>query len=464
MTTQAFDLAVIGSGPAGQKAAIAAAKLGKSVAVIDTRKMLGGVTLHGGTLPSKTLREAILYFTGLRQRAFYGQEYRLKEHITVADLRSRVRTVIEREMAVVTDQLRRNGVALIQGTARFRDPHTLDVENGQGGAVVRAENVLIACGTRPAQSPAIPCDGRKIFVADQLGEIEQLPRRLIVVGAGVIGLEYASMMAALGIEVTLIEQRPTILDFVDQEIIEALCYHLRRLGMIFRLGETVESVCTNGQGVVVAELESGKKIQGDALLYTVGRQANGDRLGLEKAGLAADARGRIQVDECYRTAVPHIYAAGDVIGFPALASTSMEQGRIASCRMFDGPAGQSAAPLPYGIYTIPEISMVGKTERELTQAKTPYEVGLSKYEELAKGQMVGDQIGLLKLLFRPETRELLGVHVIGEGATEIVHIGQSVMALGGTIEYFRDTVFNYPTFAEAYKVAALDGLNKLQGV
>jgi NAD(P) transhydrogenase len=461
MSTQRFDLAVIGSGPAGQKGAIAAAKLGKSVAIIDVRNMLGGVTLHGGTLPSKTLREAILYLTGLRQRAFYGREYRLKDQITIADLRSRVQTVVEGEVAVVADQLRRNGITLLRGSARFRDPHTLAVEGGEEGLLVHAEHVLIACGTRPARSPAIPCDGQKIFVADQLGLVEVLPRRLIVVGAGVVGLEFASMLAALGIEVTLVEQRPTVLDFVDQEIIEALSYHLRRLGMVFRLGETVQSVGLNGQGTVVAQLESGKRIQADALLYTVGRQTNSDTLGLEAAGLTADARGRIQVDECYRTAVPHIFAAGDVIGFPALASTSMEQGRLASCKMFDGPIRASSAPLPYGIYTIPEISMVGKTERELTAAKTPYEVGLAKYEELAKGQMVGDQSGLLKILFDPETRNVLGVHAIGEGATEIIHIGQAVMALGGTLEYFRDTVFNYPTFAEAYKVAALDGLNKL---
>src|SRR5262249_1200842 len=309
MATLSFDLAVIGSGPAGQKGAIAAAKLGKSVAVIDTRAMLGGVTLHGGTLPSKTLREAILYFTGLRQRAFYGQESRLKESITVADLRTRVQKVIEREVAVVGDQLQRNGVTLLRGRAAFRDPHTLDVAGGDSRAVVRPGYVLIACGTRAAQSPEIPCDGKKIFVADQLGEVEQLPKRLIVVGAGVIGLEYASMMAALGIEVTLIEQRATMLDFVDQEIIEALCYHLRRLGMILRLGETVKCVRVDERGVVVAELESGKKVLGDALLYTVGRQANSDTLGLDKAGLTADARGRIQVDEGYRTAVPHIFAA-----------------------------------------------------------------------------------------------------------------------------------------------------------
>jgi len=458
--SNSYDLVVIGSGPAGQKGAIAAAKLGKSVAVIDKRDMLGGVTLHGGTLPSKTLREAILYLTGLRQRTFYGREYRLKEDITIADLRGRVQGVVEREVAVVADQLQRNGVVFIRGAARFRDAHTLTVEGGVEPLEVTAGNVLIACGTRPARSAKVVCDGKRVLVADQLGLVSELPRRLLVVGAGVVGLEYASMLAALGIEVTLIEQRSTILDFVDQEIVEALSYHLRRLGVVLRLGETLTGVSTS-EKCVTAELDSGKKIQGDGLLYTVGRQANSDTLNLAAAGLTADERGRILVDKCFRTAVPHIFAAGDVIGFPALASTSMEQGRIASCTMFGGPAGTSRAPLPYGIYTIPEISMAGKTERELTEAKIPYECGVAKYEELAKGQMVGDQNGLLKVLFHPETRKVLGVHVIGEGATEIVHIGQAVMAFDGTLEYFRDTVFNYPTFAEAYKVAALDGLNKL---
>lgn len=460
MSNHSYDLVVIGSGPAGQKGAIAAAKLGKSVAVIDKRDMLGGVTLHGGTLPSKTLREAILYLTGLRQRAFYGREYRLKQDITIADLRARVQGVIEREVAVVADQLQRNGVVFLRGAARFRDAHSLLVEGGPEELVAEAGHVLIACGTRPARSSKVVCDGKRVLVADQLGLVNELPKRLLVVGAGVVGLEYASMLAALGIEVTLIEQRSTVLDFVDQEIVEALCYHLRRLGLVLRLGETLSGVSATEKGVV-AELESGKKIQGDGLLYTVGRQTNSDTLNLAAAGLTADERGRIQVDKSYRTAVAHIFAAGDVIGFPALASTSMEQGRIASCTMFDGPRADSRAPLPYGIYTIPEISMVGKTERELTEAKMPYEVGVSKYEELAKGQMVGDQSGLLKLLFHAETRKVLGVHAIGEGATEIIHIGQAVMAFDGTLEYFRDTVFNYPTFAEAYKVAALDGLNKL---
>lgn len=459
MSTQRFDLAVIGSGPAGQKAAIAAAKLGKRVAVIDKRDMLGGVTLHGGTLPSKTLREAILYLTGLRQRAFYGREYRLEQHITVADLRARVQTVIEREVAVVADQLQRNGITFLRGSARFADPHTLAIE-GNEELVVRAEHVLIACGTHPARHPQLPFDSQRVFVADEFGAVQELPRRLIIVGAGVVGLEYASMLAALGIEVTLIDQRPTLLDFVDREIVEALSYHLRRLGVVFRLGESVKDVRVNGS--VVAELESGKRIHADALMYAVGRQANTDTLRLEAAGLSADPRGRLQVDSSFRTSVPHIYAAGDVIGFPALASTSMELGRVASCHMFAPSLLPAAAtPMPHGIYTVPEISMVGQSESELTANRTPYEFGIAKYEELAKGQMVGDQTGLLKLLFDPETHKLLGVHVIGEGAAEIVHIGQTVMALGGTIEYFRDTVFNYPTFAEAYKVAALDGLNKI---
>ncbi|MCE9595317.1 MAG: Si-specific NAD(P)(+) transhydrogenase [Planctomycetes bacterium] len=460
-TDPQFDLLVIGSGPAGQKGAIAAAKLGKRVAVVDTREMVGGVSLHSGTIPSKTLREAILYLTGFRQRAFYGPDYRVDQHITIAELWARVAGVVAREMSVVNHQFGRNGVELLPGAARFVDPHTLEVQGSDGTKLVRAEHVLICCGTRPAQSPEVPCDGKRILLADQLGQIEELPRELIVVGGGVIGLEYASMMAALGIEVTLVEQRETILDFVDLEIVEALSYHLRRLGMTMRLGEKVSGVSIDERGRVSAALESGKHVHGTDLLYTVGRQANSDLLRLEAAGLSADARGKLTVDENYRTAVPHIYAAGDVIGFPALASTSMEQGRLAALHMFGGTPCKSLAVIPYGIYTIPEISMVGRTERDLTKSKVPYEFGIAKYEELAKGQMVGDETGLLKLLFDPVSLKLLGVHAIGESATEIIHIGQAVLSLGGTIEYFRDTVFNYPTFAEAYKVAAFDGLNKL---
>jgi NAD(P) transhydrogenase len=460
MSTPTFDLIVIGSGPAGQKAAIAASKMGKSVALVDRRNLLGGVSLHSGTIPSKTLREAILYFTGYRQRAFFGSDYTLKDKITIGDLRARVGTVIEREMSVVISQLRRNRVEIVPGIAHFLDAHTLRVE-GEGTQDVKGEKILIACGTRPARSPDIEFDGHSVLVADQLDGMKKLPSDLLVVGAGVIGLEYASMFATLGIRVTVIDLRPTVLDFADREILDALIVHMRNVGTTFRLGEKVTSVTHDERGRVVAQTESGKRMHGEALLYTVGRQANTDTLDLEAAGLKAADRGRIEVDGSFRTSVPHIYAAGDVIGFPALASASMEQGRMAATCMFDEQKCLTMGVMPYGIYTIPEISMAGKTEAELTAAKVPYEVGHARFAEIAKGQMVGDSNGMLKLLFHAQTLKLLGVHVIGESATEIVHIGQAIIQLNATIEYFRDAVFNYPTFAEAYKVAALNGLNKL---
>jgi NAD(P) transhydrogenase len=321
---------------------------------------------------------------------------------------------------------------------------------------------MIACGTRPAHSVDIPMDGKRIFDSDAVHGLEEVPRELVVVGAGIIGLEFASMFAALGVKVTLLDQRPTLLDFVDREIVESLGFQLRQLGTVFRLGEKVVSVGFDAErDRVFARLESGKNVHGQGLLYTVGRQANSDQLEIEAAGLQTDGRGKMVVNENFQTSVDHIYAAGDVIGFPALASTSMEQGRLASCHMFGKPGKMIPNLIPYGIYTIPEISMVGHTEEQLTKEKIPYEVGLARYAELAKGQMLGDDQGLLKLLFDPNTLKVLGVHVIGDRAAEIVHIGQAAMSLGGTLEYFRDTVFNYPTLAEAYKVAALDGLNKL---
>jgi NAD(P) transhydrogenase len=461
VTSSSYDLVVIGSGPAGQKGAIAAAKLGKSVAIVDRKEMVGGVCLHTGTIPSKTLREAILYFSGIQQRTFYGRDYSLKDAISVTDLVFRIQTVVAREMEVVRAQLKRNGVVTHNGAARFLDPHTIEVSGTDSSVTLRAENILVACGTRPAHSPTVPLDGKRIVDSDQLGAIEKLPKEFIVVGAGVIGLEYASMLAALGIKITLIEQRPTVLDFLDREIIETLLYTLRQRSVTFRLGEKVVSVGADDKGRVVASLESGKEVRGDGLLYAVGRCANGDQLNLEAAGLSADDRGRITVDDYYRTSVPHISAAGDVIGFPALASTSMEQGRLAVCNIFGIACRSRPEFLPYGIYTIPEISTVGMSEQELTDARIPYEVGQSRYVELAKGQISGVEVGLLKILFHRQTLKVLGVHAIGEGATEIIHVGQAVLAFGGTIEYFRDAVFNYPTFAEAYKVAGLDGLNKL---
>jgi NAD(P) transhydrogenase len=462
MSDHNYDLVVIGSGPAGQKGAICAAKLRKRVAVIDRRMMMGGVCVHTGTIPSKSVREAIFQLTGLAVRTFYGNSYRGNGDISLPDLAFRVNSIISRETEVIRAQLRRNGIAIYQGTAKFVDAHTIEIQGEGEKTTVHGENVLIACGTRPARSPDIPFDRKRILDTDEFTFATSLPREVIVVGAGVVGLEYASFMAAIGVEVTLIDQRSMILDFVDREIVEALAYHLRQMGTTFRLGEKVTSVGIDEQrDRVFAELESGKRVQGDMLLYAVGRQANGDQLGLEAAGLKTDSRGKINVNASYQTDVPHVYAAGDVIGFPALASTSMEQGRLASCRMFGAPSEHMPELFPYGIYTIPEISMVGQTEEKLTAAKVPYEVGISKYVELAKSMMLGDETGMLKMLFNRHTRKLLGVHIMGQRATEIVHIGQAVLAHGGSIEYFRDAVFNYPTLAEAYKVAALDGLNKL---
>ncbi|MGA8037231.1 MAG: Si-specific NAD(P)(+) transhydrogenase [Candidatus Acidiferrales bacterium] len=462
MAESQYDLIVIGSGPAGQKGAIAAAKVRKKVAVVDRTTMIGGVCVHTGTIPSKSVREAIFQLTGNAVKAFYGDHYRGKNDITVQDLAFRVRATIARETEVIRAQLKRNGVQIYQGTAKFVDPHTIEVQGENERAILRGEHILVACGTRPARNPDIPFDDKRIVDADRLTSMDGLPREIIVVGAGVVGLEYTSFLATLGTEVTLIDQRPTLLDFVDREIMESLAYHLRQNNTVFRLGEKVTRVGIDpNRDRVFAELESGKKIQADALLYAVGRQANGDQLGIEAAGITPDSRGKLKVNEHYQTEVPHIYAAGDIIGFPALASTSMEQGRLASCHMFGLPAEHMPELFPFGIYTIPEISMVGETEETLTARKAPYEIGVAKYNELAKSMMLGDESGMLKLLFDRNTKKLLGVHAIGQRATEIIHIGQAVLYYGGTIQYFRDTVFNYPTLAEAYKVAALDGMNKL---
>jgi NAD(P) transhydrogenase len=462
MDVNEYDLVVIGSGPAGQKGAICAAKLRKKVAIIDRKRTIGGVCVHTGTIPSKTLREAVLYLSGFRQRSFYGRGYVLKDRIAMSDLVFRAQAVMAREIEVIKAQLRRNQVATFEGDARFLDPHTIEVKTDEGSQLLKGHHILIACGTRPAHSSDIPMDGKRIFDSDEVHCLEEVPRDLLVVGAGIIGLEFASMFAALGVKVTLLDQRPILLDFVDREIVESLGFQLRQLGTVFRLGEKVVSVGYDAdRDRVFAKLESGKNVHGQGLLYTVGRQANSDLLNIEAAGVKPDGRGKLTVNETFQTSVDHIYAAGDVIGFPALASTSMEQGRLASCHMFGTPGKMQQNLIPYGIYTIPEISMVGSTEEQLTKEKTPYEVGLARYAELAKGQMLGDEQGLLKLLFDPGNLKVLGVHVIGDRAAEIVHIGQAVMTMGGTIEYFRDTVFNYPTLAEAYKVAALDGINKL---
>ena len=458
---QTFDMIVLGSGPAGQRAAIQGAKIGKRVAIVERREVVGGTCINTGTIPSKTMREAVLHLSGYHYKNLYGVNYQVKEKISMADLIFRIQHVIRTEVDVILNQLSRNGVEVLFGTASFLDPHTVRVEGTWGGADFKAEHIVIATGTRPAVSPKVPYNSRNIIHSDQILELDDIPRTFIVVGGGVIGVEYTCMFTALGAQVIQVERKPKLLEFADQEIVEALMYHLRDHRCTLRLNEEVKSVSERPDGRVEAHLESNKKIVADALLYAVGRYGNVDDLNLAAAGLEADERGRIKVDENYRTAVPQIYAAGDVIGFPSLASVSMEQGRIASARAYNLPATTNPATYPYGIFTIPEISFIGKTEEQLTGEDAPYEVGVAYYRETARGQIRGDTTGRLKLIFHRETHELLGVHIIGEGASELLHIGQAVMVFGGKIDYFIDTVFNYPTLAECYKAAAFNGLNRM---
>ncbi len=459
-----YDILVIGSGPGGQKAAIAAAKLGRRAAIVDRPETIGGVSLHTGTIPSKTLREAVLYLTGLNQRDLYGQSYRLKDDITIGDLTARTQHVVTREVDVVRNQLARNRVAVLSGTGRFLDPHTVAVRDASGqDRAVTADFVVVATGTRPARPATVSFDDRTVLDSDSVLSMDRVPRSMVIVGAGVIGMEYASMFAALGSRITVVEQRESMLGFCDGEVVDALRYHLRDLAVTFRFGETVAAVERHENGTLTV-LESGKKIAADAVMYSAGRQGLTDGLDLERAGLTADPRGRITVDENYRTAVPHVYAVGDVIGFPALAATSMEQGRTAAYHAFDEPVHGLPGVQPIGIYTIPEISFIGRTEDQLTDEMIPFEVGVSRYRELARGQIIGDAHGMLKLLVSPGDRKLLGVHCFGTGATELIHIGQAVMGCGGTVDFLVDAVFNYPTLAESYKVAALDVTNKIRQI
>jgi NAD(P) transhydrogenase len=458
---QPYDLIVIGSGPGGQRAAIQGAKAGKRVAVVEKQAAIGGVCINTGTIPSKTMREAVLHLSGFYSKSFYGSNYNVKENVTMADLNFRVQRVIENEVAVTQDQLKRNGVDVIHGFGKFIDPHHLRVENGNGYVEMEGQFFVIATGTKPAINSKVPINGRNIINSDQILTMPQIPRTLIVVGGGVIGVEYACMFATLGVRVIIVEKRPRLLEFADTEMVEALTYHMRDHRATLRLNEEVESVEETAEGKVAANLVSKKRINGDALLYAIGRQGNVVQLDLPTAGIECDDRGRIKVDADYRTTQAHIFAVGDVIGFPSLASVSMEQGRIAAARAFGLQVQTDPASYPYGIYTIPQISFIGKTEEQLTDADVPYEVGVAYYREIARGQISGHTDGRLKLLFHRETLELLGVHIFGEDAAELLHIGQAVFKLRGKITYFINTVFNHPTLAECYKTAAFNGLNRL---
>lgn len=466
-----FDLCIIGSGPAGQKAAIQAAKLGRSVCIVEQREVVGGVAINTGTIPSKALREAILNAHNHSEAMPTSSDFKGK--LSFPQLLASCNSVIKQEIDLVRGHMASNGIPVLIGRGQFRDQHIVDVVGAHATEAVHADYVLIAVGTRPSRPPGVDFDAQDVITSDELLKLEQLPKSMIIVGGGVIGTEYASMLTAMGVKVTLVEGRGRLLDFVDAELIEALQYHLRQAGMTLRLGEKVVSIRkveapagarTTNNMMAEATLESGKTLRADALLYAIGRQGATDGLNLESAGLSADNRGRIKVDSFFRTAVQNIYAAGDVIGFPALASTSMEQGRLAACHMFGEKFESVPELLPYGIYSIPEISMVGWTEEQLTANEIPYESGIAQYKEIARGQLLGDEIGMLKLLIHQDSHAILGVHAIGTGATELIHIGQAAIAFKATVEYFINTVFNYPTLAECYKVAALNGLNKLRSV
>jgi NAD(P) transhydrogenase len=461
-----YDLLVIGSGPAGQRAAIQGAKLDKKVAIVERKAVVGGYCVNLGTIPSKTLREAVLDLSGYRMHEFYGASYTVKEHITMQDLLVRTNRVIQNEIDVMRHQLKRNDVDLICASASFAGPDSVRLDDPGGGhsRTVKARKIVIAAGAETTRDAHIPFDGARILTSDDILALDRLPRTLAVVGAGVIGCEYASIFAALGVRITLIDKRDRLLPFIDGEIADALCHHLREQRATLRFNESVgqlQTVETEHGPRVRLQLDSGKTIIAEKALYSVGRTGATAALNLAGAGLAADGRGRLVVDANYRTQVPDIYAVGDIVGFPALASTAMEQGRLAVCHAFGVRATSAPEHFPYGIYAVPEIAMVGKTEEELTEAAVPYEIGKARYKEIARGQIVGDVTGLLKLLFHSDTRELLGVHIIGEGASELIHIGQAVLSFGGRVDYFVETVFNYPTLAECYKVAAFDGLNRL---
>lgn len=456
-----YDMVVIGSGPGGQKAAIQAAKLRKKVAIVDINKFVGGVCLHDGTIPSKSFREAIVHLSGYKERRHYGKAYRVKHNVSMEDLTKRCDGIVSECEQTTRAQFLRNHIDIIQGFGSIEDCNTVRVVNGNKEAVLKTDFIVIATGTRPWHPPGFEFDHRVILDSDSILHMKKLPRSLSVVGGGVIGCEYGSMFAALGLKVTIVEARPKILGFVDNELVDSLVYKLREQKAVIITNDKVVRCTRSPDGRAVTYLESGKRIVTDALLVSAGRVGNITGLNLEELGIEHDNRGRIQVNSHFQTSVPNVYALGDVIGSPALASTSMEQGRRAAAHAFDLREQGLELPIPYGIYTIPEISMVGKTESELSAAKIPYEMGIGRFSEVERGKIIGDDSGLLKILFHRSTLQVLGVHVIGESASELIHVGQTVMSFQGGVDYLAQAVFNYPTLGQSYKVAALDGMNKV---
>ena len=461
MSKDEFDLVVIGSGPAGEKAAIEASKMRKSTAIVERHSVQGGVCIHTGTLPSKTLRETVLYIAGLRQRSVYGFVGGVKPNVTVKELMYRKGQVIQQELDVIQQHMALHRIEVIHGNGVLVDPHTVLVTDRLGNTrELKSDVVVISTGTHSYHPPNIEFDNRFIYDGETIIDIDILPRSLTIVGGGVIGCEYASIFAHIGVRVTIVDDREYLLAFLDREISDALVYLMRKYGVSMILGDGASDVKVENNQVVCIT-KSGRRVVSDRLMYAAGREGNTRGIGLEELGIETNEKGMIKVDNLYRTSVPNVYAVGDVIGFPALASVSMDQGRLAAIHAFrKGDTTCINHILPFGIYTIPEVSMVGETERTLSNAGVEYEVGVARYFELARGQIINDHDGMLKLLFDPASHKLLGVHIVGERATELIHIGQAVMSHNGTIEYFVETVLNYPTLSEAYKLAALDGLSK----
>ncbi|EEE44939.1 Si-specific NAD(P)(+) transhydrogenase [Roseibium alexandrii] len=458
-----FDLIVIGSGPAGRRAAIQAAKFGYEVLVVERGRRVGGVSVHTGTIPSKTLRETVLNLTGWRERGFYGRSYRVKQDISAGDLRARLHMTLDHEVEVLELQFARNKVSTVYGEARFVSPEKIEVKSEEGDVkLFSADKFILAVGTKPFRPDYVPFDGEFVLDSDEILELNQLPRSIAVIGAGVIGVEYASIFSALDVAVTLVEPRDTMLDFLDHELVSDFTHQLRDRGIAMRFGSKVKSIEKHGPGECEIFLEGGRSVRSNVILFAAGRMGATPSLNLEACGLEVDHRGRLKVDPVtFQTSVPYIYAAGDVIGFPSLASTSMEQGRIAACQALGEKAYDPPEYFPYGIYAVPEISTVGMTEEEIRERGIPYECGIARFRETSRGQIMGLDTGMLKMIFSLKTRRLLGCHIVGEGATELVHIGQAVLNLKGTLEYFVENTFNYPTLAEAYKIAALDAWNRM---